>query len=64
MMMTNHHQQGMVMEEEGMEHEVMEEEVMVGHQCLIYLEMMEEVMEEVDMDNLQLNEFLPLHNPD
>ena len=41
--------------------EVMEEaEMMVGHQCLICLEM----TEEVDMDNLQRNELLLLHNPD
>ena len=40
--------------------EVMVEELMVAHQCLIYSEM----TEELDMDNLQRNEFLLLHNPD
>ena len=48
------------MEEEVMG-EVMEEaEMMVARQCLIYIEM----TEEVDTDNLQRNEFLPLRNPD
>ena len=55
----HHRQRSQVMVEEAME-EVMEEEVMVAHQCLIYVEM----TEEVDMDNLQRNECRLLHNPD
>ena len=49
--MTNHHQQGQVMEEEEMEEEMM------GHQCLIYLETMEEVAEvKMELNHLELQQ--------